>query len=205
MTVASRPEGFPQSAAIAIAWAVSTAVALVLSRLAIEAMPDFVAFLFFIGSPCLLGAMQCLVLLRLLPNAWEWVPVTALGSLLAWLFVLGSFFVAARIVDSTFVTVDISPVLGCGTFAGVGGVGMGLAQWLYLRRHLKRSAWWLLASAIALAIGGGPSLCMGFPYGSSDIWLQTLAIGGILGGLVKGGTLAWLLRQPKTAMTAAAE
>ena len=197
MTATYQPQSFSRSAAIALAWALSTALALVLSRLAIDAMPyEFRIVMFFFGSPSLLGMLQGLVLGRFFPNAWHWIPVTLLGSLLSWVALFLAFIMGAGIADAT--PLNVPEAIVCGGLAGIAGFGMGFAQWMYLRQHVRRSGWWILATAIAIAIGGGSSMCSGLPFAATTDWVKQLAIGGILGGAIKGITLAWLLRQPRT-------
>ena len=185
---------------VAIAWAVSTAVALVLTRVAIDiTAASFDVWVVFVGSPVLLGGMQWLVLRWFLPKAWLWVVATVFGSVLGWLFALGGFLMMGLLGNYTFTFLqDVIPEsVTCGIVAGVGGAGIGVSQWLYLRNYLRRASWWVLGSAIALGIGAGPNLCAGLDMYGDRNWFALLAIGGLAGGAIKGGTLVWLLRKRK--------
>jgi hypothetical protein len=77
------------------------------------------------------------------------------------------------------------------------GTSLGVAQWLVLRRHVPEARWWILASAIAWAVGwaiiasvdaeaAGGSLAMAYLIG---------AIGATVAGLITAATLVWLLRR----------
>jgi hypothetical protein len=89
----------------------------------------------------------------------------------------------------------------------LGGTLAGVFQWFFLRRHISRAGWWVLASAV------GWSLCavvweefnrflferFGFVPGGVIGFLQLLntfgLFSGIIMGAVTGGALVWLLRQ----------
>ena len=46
-----------------------------------------------------------------------------------------------------------SVILYMAFVGGLAGLGLGLAQWLVLRRHMSGVQWWLLANAGAGAVG----------------------------------------------------
>ena len=201
MTDVLSPKGPIQSVAIAISWGVSTAVALVATRLLLEVTKaSYDVWIVFVASPLLLGILQWGVLRWLLPKAWWWVVQTSIGSALGWACSLGMFFVAGMLADATptYLLNWIPDGAFCGFVAAAGGVGIGVAQWNYLRRYVRRAGWWVLGSAIALGIGAGPNLCAGMAMYGVHNWLLKLAVGGLTGGAIKGGTLVWLLRKPKT-------
>jgi hypothetical protein len=77
------------------------------------------------------------------------------------------------------------------------GASLGLAQWLVLRRHVPEARWWIVASAIAWAVGwaiissvdteaAGASIAVAYVIG---------AIGAAVAGLVTAAALVWLLRR----------
>ncbi|MGK7907400.1 MAG: hypothetical protein AB4040_09250 [Synechococcus sp.] len=201
MTGVSQSTGPLRSVAIAIAWAVATAIALVLTNVVLNLTNlSYEMWIVFLVGPFLLGVMQWLVLRWFLPRAGWWVVLTIVGCGLGWVSALGLALAVASLADATsiYLPMWVPEELACGWVAAVGGVAIGLAQWLYLRRHLRQAAWWIVASAIGLAIGGGPNLCSGLAVYSAHNWPLTLAVGGLAGGLVKGGTMAWLLRKPKS-------
>jgi hypothetical protein len=77
------------------------------------------------------------------------------------------------------------------------GMSLGVAQWLVLRRHVPEARWWIVASAIAWAVGwaiissvdteaAGASIAVAYVIG---------AIGAAVAGLVTAAALVWLLRR----------
>ena len=143
--------------------------------------------------------MQWLVMQWFLPKAWLWVVATVFGSVLGWVCSLGLFIVAGWFgnIASIFFPTWFPEGIVCGVVAGAGGIGIGVSQWLYLRNYVRRAGWWVVGSAIALGIGAGPNLCAGLNMYGDRNWFALLAIGGLVGGAIKGGTLVWLLRGQK--------
>lgn len=92
----------------------------------------------------------------------------------------------------------------------VGGASVGIAQWLVLRRQVARAGWWVLTNTlVGGALGGAVDLVVGGLGGlDASAGLAVLAIipllpvGGFLAsavyGVITGGVLVWLLRQPVT-------
>jgi hypothetical protein len=74
--------------------------------------------------------------------------------------------------------------------ATAGGAILGAGQWLLLRRSLNRALWWIPASALAWALAVPLSKFMplySFPP-------------GVIGGVVMGGVLVWMMKaKPDTA------
>lgn len=108
----------------------------------------------------LVGSAQARVLrssLRTLSTA-DWIKGTMLGAGAAWL--LG-------MVPSTVVSLlEIAPATGAGSepsaaaryglalaLGAVTGPVLGLGQWLVLRRHVSRAGRWIVANAVAWAVG----------------------------------------------------
>jgi hypothetical protein len=79
----------------------------------------------------------------------------------------------------------------------VGGTLAGVLQQRILRRQVCHSAWWVPASAVGWGLSviglGIPSFFL--PYGRPFIVLP-LVLAPVLLGIVTGGALIWLLRQP---------
>jgi WD40 repeat protein len=93
----------------------------------------------------LTGAAQWLCLRRYFPKAGWWVLVTTggltVGSGMGW---AGGWALAgAEHVPSAI------PGVATTWLAGLVG---GIAQWLYLRRHVKRAGWWVPASTLMVGI-----------------------------------------------------
>lgn len=108
---------------------------------------------------------------------WRWVLLTIVGLAVGFLagFVLGHLLLGNVMV-------------------GVGiGAGAGFFQWLLLRRHIPRSAWWIPAGVIGLSIPLGL-------YGIAWlIWKVPFELGWSIGGLawaaaflVGGALMGWL-------------
>jgi hypothetical protein len=152
------------------------------------------------------GTAQWLVLRGQLPRMrWRtWVLATGAGAFLAW--TLG-------MVPSTLLSLGsgggASPaepgkatVLGLAFLMGLAlGPVLGVAQWLALRRFVRRAALWVPANALAWACGmvvifAGIDLALGGGFGAGimPILALTLACAGALVGAVHGLALVWLLR-----------
>ena len=200
MVNVSPPQTLRQTATIAIAWASATAVALLATNLTMRVLPSNLdAWMVFLGAPILLGTFQWTVLRRLLPHAWWWILLMPIGCGLGWVGSVG-FLYLTLLLSETFGWVAYPwgfQHLYMAAAAAAAGLGIGIIQWLYLRCFVRRAAWWLLGSAIALGIGAGFNLDAGIntAFASDHSWLLSLSIGGLLGGGIKGATLAWLVRQ----------
>jgi hypothetical protein len=85
------------------------------------------------------------------------------------------------------------------------GAVAGVAQWLLLRRQVRRAGWWILASTVGWAVGlavvnavvDAVVDAVGWAVG----WAVGLAVGwavvGAVSGSITGTVLVWLLRQPR--------
>jgi hypothetical protein len=155
------------------------------------------------------GTAQWLVLRGPLPlMRWRtWVLATGAGAFLAW--TLG-------MVPSTLLSLDSGggappaepgeeTILGLAFLMGlVLGPVLGLAQWLSLRRFVKRAALWMPANALAWAFGmvvvfAGMDLAFGdgFGPGTVPILVLTLLWCGATVGAIHGLALMWLLRSAR--------
>jgi len=76
-----------------------------------------------------------------------------------------------------------------------GAVG-GVAQWLILRRQVRRVGWWILASAVGWAVGLAVGWAVGWAVGGAVGLAVGWAVGGAVSGIITGTVLVWLLRQP---------
>jgi hypothetical protein len=77
------------------------------------------------------------------------------------------------------------------------GTCLGLAQWLVLRRHVANGGWWILASAVAWAVGWSiVNTVDAEAAGSIGAAYVIGTIGAAVAGFVTGATLAWLMRRP---------
>jgi hypothetical protein len=80
------------------------------------------------------------------------------------------------------------------------GASLGLAQWLVLRRHVPEARWWILASAIAWAVGWAIIASVDIEATDGSIGLAYVigAIGAAVAGLITAAALVWLLRRSPT-------
>jgi hypothetical protein len=120
------------------------------------------------------GIMQCLVLYRRIPRAWQWIVATAIG----WLAGLA-------------IIIPIVPA-GFGFLSGaVLGAATGTAQWLLLRRSVYWAGWWILVSALAWATG----LSLAPP--SELVVLPRIVLSGVMPAFMIGIVLVLLMQYPK--------
>jgi len=122
-----------------------------------------------------------------------WVLLTTVGWFLGHIIA----FILVQIIDEV---VSGSSVLGIilkhFMFGACLGSMVGLMQWLYLREHVSRAGWWVLASTAGLAVVVG-----GFGFAEDSNWTGAdgmfefaevldwdLALGGAVTGI-----LQWLV------------
>jgi hypothetical protein len=118
------------------------------------------------------GTMQWLVLRRQVSRAGWWVFTTTLG--------MGAGFASVRTMTPTLSTVvGGGPMYGLVNGALIGTL-VGAMQWLVFRWQVSRAGWWVLASALGMAVG--------FALGH--------VAGQLVGVAMTGIALVWLLRQP---------
>lgn len=141
-----------------------------------------------VGIGAGVGFMQWLALRRIVQRSGWWAPANIAG-----LTVCLSLYAVVHTVSGYPFNLDGPPgILGWVLAFVVGGTMTGVLQQRILRRHVGRSAWWVLASALG--------------WGLSVIGLTThflirnpivvQAVAGVILGTVTGGALIWLLRQP---------
>ncbi|HZS07917.1 MAG TPA: hypothetical protein VFD58_23995 [Blastocatellia bacterium] len=155
----------------------------------------------------IVGVAQWLVLRRPLPELSRraWVLATTGGALAAWaLGMIPSTVISLQADAAATSPPEISDLLKYSLAAIMGvalGPILGIPQWLVLRRHLQRAGWWVLANAVAWAVGM-PLVFVGAgsaPAGASGveiaaIILATLACAGAVVGAIHGLALIWLLQ-----------
>lgn len=122
----------------------------------------------------------------------------ALASTVGWFvgFLVG--FVAAGSLEPL---VGFGPLQGLLAYFILGvctGAGVGLMQWLVLRRRVFRSGWWILAGTVGVGVAGGAGygaavLAFGYSEGLEDLgsfaavwgWTAAAALGGALTGILQ--------------------
>jgi len=163
-----------------------------------------------VGNACLeisigvmVGFIQWLGLRRIIPRAGFWVVANIIGfTVSSCLHTLAIY--AWKIPDDLGFPLG---VLGWAIAFVVGGALSGVMQYRILRRHVRRSGWWVPASAIGWGlgvIGFGISSVLAMKNGMSrslpvhivrDLAVP-LIMASVFYGIVTGWTLIWLLRQP---------
>jgi hypothetical protein len=130
------------------------------------------------------GILQWLVLRGRVTRAGWWVLASTAG-----LAVAQGGAAAAAVASGN------SEVLGSSLFLQVmalGGAVTGILQWLVLRGKVSRAGWWVLASTVGWGLGFD---VMDAALVGVDCIIFVLFYGAVL-GVVTGGALVWLLRQP---------
>lgn len=152
-----------------------------------------------------LGVAQWLVLRRYIRHLGQWIAITAIAALFAWLVGLKAsslllFFVG---LHQTLTAEMQTQAMLKGIFllgAWVGGF-LGFAQWLVLKHHIRRAVWWVFANAFAWALGLviaflGTGLIHGAPLNLETALVGTatgLTMGAVVGAIT-GGALVGLLK-----------
>jgi deazaflavin-dependent oxidoreductase (nitroreductase family) len=158
------------------------------------------------------GSAQWLVLRRPLPGMrWRaWVLATAAGAFIAWTSGMLPTTLLSAGSDESGGSTPSEPseamVYALAALMGlVAGTILGTPQWLVLRRHVRRAAWWIGANALAWV----PGMILAFVAadfifsagsGVATVVLAIVtlaAIGGIVGA-IHGLVLIWLV-QPRRA------
>lgn len=158
-----------------------------------------------------LGALQLLALRRQVEMAGTWVLITALGWAVGWAFgfavgaVVGTAVGGGQLIAISGNATPAEPWSEVVTF-GIGGVIAGLVmgglQGTVLRPHVARIVVWVLASTVAMAVGGvsvGVLMWWG-PSNFPDNYSWSAALVYFLGapasyGAITGYSLMLLLRQ----------
>jgi hypothetical protein len=83
-----------------------------------------------------IGGLQWVVLRQRVPQTGWWVLASTAGWTGGW----------------AIVNVSVRPEFGFLTGA-VLGAAMGIAQWLFLRRHFYQAGWWILVSVLGWTAG----------------------------------------------------
>jgi hypothetical protein len=160
-----------RNAAFVAAWTLATAVALVVADFILGFLRAGFPFLggIAIGAP--VAFAQWLVLRRVVAGSAVWMPATIIGFGFMWL--IGMAFAgftgpnAERVFASFAATTPI----------------IGAAQSRVMRRWTRRSAWWIVVSAIAWT---GWLAVLEIQPGSGS---REMLFGGLVAGAVTGVTL----------------
>ena len=167
----------------------------------------------------LVGSAQARVLRIVLGglSVADWIKATMLGAAVAWLLGMVPSTVAALVASGPLSGAtsapEPSPTVQYGLallLGAVTGPVLGLGQWLVLRRHVVRASRWIMANAVAWALGmvvifvgmdqipwkrGGLVVVLG-------IYLVCCAAGALV-GVIHGWVLRHLLREAQSYPAAA--
>lgn len=159
----------------------------------------------------IVGGLQWFVLRRPIPDLrWRaWAVATAAGAGIAWALGMvpsvAMSFVPAQGAQGTtqgFAMAESVVLLLALLMGGALGAILGVAQWVALRRHVPAAGWWVLANAVAWAVGmvlvfAGTSFIpeSGVVTPASIIAvIAGVVLAGTTVGAVHGLVLIWLLR-----------
>lgn len=150
-------------------------------------------FVYLVFTGFVIGVAQWLVLRRYLRGAGWWIPASGFAWFVSFLFmsIIGEItnFIA-EFISSVF---RLWGVFGTNVVLGTGvGAGLGVAQWLVLRRQTRDVGWWVLASVLGGAINGAVAVSVAQIDGVIGMALPYIA-GWAANGAVTGVVLVWLL------------
>jgi hypothetical protein len=133
-----------------------------------------------------IGIGQWLALNHRINRSGWWIPATIVG------------FGIGKDVGG-LATQAIPGAVGSGLDGLALGTSIGLAQWLVLRRHALLAWWWILASAIAWAIGWSVIASVDTEAAGASTGTPYVigAIGAGAAGMITAAALVWLLRRPR--------
>jgi len=153
----------------------------------------------------ILGVAQWLVLHRYIKRINAWVMVTAIAVMIVWLI---GIKISALMVFSITLDTTLTPEMQARTLlkgvallgAWVGGM-LGFAQWFVLKSHVHQAAMWIVANALAWALGLVVAFTMVGRMQPDRFNLETALAGiatglttGTVVGAITGITLVWLLK-----------
>jgi hypothetical protein len=120
---------------------VGFALGIGMSLIASESIGEVVSFIVFGAA---VGLAQWLVLRRFFEGSGWWILATALGSAAG----LSLTNMIHRIL------LGVSGYLVAGSLGGAAlGLVVGIAQWMVLRRHLRKASWWVIVTAAGWSAG----------------------------------------------------
>jgi len=140
-------------------WIMATALGWILGRFLLPNLAFFT-----VGMA--MGILQGFVLQHRLKNAWWWIVTTAAGCSLA------------SLINQAFLPEGMDFAAGL-----ILGIGVGMAQWLVLRREVPWSGWWIAINIVAWTTGLK--------------FLPGLFSTSAMIGLITGIAMELLLRSPK--------
>jgi hypothetical protein len=155
-----------------------------------------------------IGFTQWLMLRQHVHKAGWWVPASAVG----WIIWCLGIVIATALTQSNGTASEVrlaNDIIVIAT--GAIGLTVGVSQWIVLRRRVRSSGWWILASIVGWAIIGyllatqGVTIVSGDHLDPGEVNITTgllVLVSGIAGAnamssTITGAVLVWLLRQPR--------
>jgi len=140
-----------------------------------------------VGEGAVLGFAQSLVLKRYLKNISQpqWIFATAAAAALAWIIGM----LPSTLIDNNVILSPTIIITGGILLAILFLLSMGFAQWLVLRKQVKKAGWWILANAIAWPLGVATSigiLALVPDQSSTIVWITVGILSGVMMGAVVG-------------------
>lgn len=133
-----------------------------------------------------------------------WIFATVIGAVTAWfLGTIPSLLMSVAENPQNAHHMEMSEIMMGVSAAGMGfalGMVLGFPQWLELRRYAKNAAWWILANALAWAVGmpqlfAAPSVITeGLPaWQIAFVIFASIVSAGASVGAIHGLFIVWLL------------
>lgn len=138
-----------------------------------------------LGEGSILAAWQAAVLRKRLPdlNRARFIGYTAIAAAAAWILGMLPSTISNSLMIPPWLWITIG-VIGIPFFL----VSIGGAQWLELRRHVKKAWIWILANAIAWPLGVMiPVFGIQLVPDTSAVWVFVFA--GIMSGVLMGAAV----------------
>ena len=118
-----------------------------------------------------------------------------IGSL-GWWFLASTIGFAAGKAAGDALTQSIPGIFGAVLDGAIIGVVLGLVEWLIVRKYSTQAGWWVLATAIAWAVGWGIISTVDDAAGKPVATSYLIGgIGAAIAGVITGISLVLLLRR----------
>lgn len=152
---------------------------------------DAWGFTGFVGG-ALLGALQWLVLRKLIVKAWGWIIATAIAVPISGLATMVLLMAAG---DPSPPTGVIANVVAFGAIVFAPGAIVGTAQYLVLLGNVPKAGWWIGATICGMGLYQATLLQGREWLSNSYVYLLVLGLAAVASAILTGGALVWLLQK----------